>query len=222
MTTRTYNQYCGVAEAMDVIGERWTMLVLRDLLPGPQRFKDLADRQPAMATDLLTDRLRRLELVGLVRRVPLPTPARGSMYQLTERGEQIRPLMGELARLGATWLPPAASSNRRFDAAWALATVGEHFGTIAPTEVGLQVTCEGSTVSLVVRRDKSICLRYGALPGAEVSITGPTLSVLGILLGRRPFDSAAAAHVDISGTKSDVKAWIAALRAAAPESLLVD
>src|SRR2546421_5058094 len=83
---RSYEQFCPLARALDVLGERWTLLVVRELLLGPRRFSDLRAHLPGIAPALLTQRLRDLEAAGLVRRAELPPPAARTVYELTERG----------------------------------------------------------------------------------------------------------------------------------------
>jgi DNA-binding HxlR family transcriptional regulator len=99
-STRQYAQYCPVARSLDVLGERWTLLVVRDLLMGPQRYTDLREGLPGIATDLLTARLRALEQAGYVRRRRLPRPASVSVYELTDAGQALAPLVLQLARTG--------------------------------------------------------------------------------------------------------------------------
>src|SRR5262245_66302265 len=99
-TRRGYGQFCAVARALDVVGERWTLLIVRDLMISPKRYTDLRDGLPGIATDLLTARLRTLEEAGLVRRRTLPRPAPASVYELTERGALLGPVVGSLARVG--------------------------------------------------------------------------------------------------------------------------
>jgi DNA-binding HxlR family transcriptional regulator len=214
VTSRSYHQHCGVAEALDVLGERWTLLILRDLLPGPQRFTDLARRQPGMGTDLLTSRLRRLEEHDLVERVPLPAPANGSMYQLTERGDDVRPVLAALARLGATWLPTTPTGRRRYDASWALTTIAEHLGDRAPTALGLTVTCDGHHHSLVVADDGTTSSVYGDLLDPAVRIEGPTRNILAVLFGR--VARSEEPDVQITGDDADIDAWLDAIAHAVP------
>jgi DNA-binding HxlR family transcriptional regulator len=102
---RSYEQYCAVAKALDLIGERWSLLVLRDLVHlGPRRFSDLRDGLPGIGANLLTQRLRRLEREGLVRRTPLSPPARGVVYELTELGAALEPTIIELGRWGGRFM----------------------------------------------------------------------------------------------------------------------
>ncbi|WP_328778920.1 winged helix-turn-helix transcriptional regulator [Streptomyces canus] len=92
---RTYGQLCGVARAMDLLGERWTVLIVRELLLGPKRFKDLLERMPTIGPNRLTGRLQGLAEHGIVRRTTLPAPAGVAAYELTEFGEGLRaPLVG--------------------------------------------------------------------------------------------------------------------------------
>ncbi|HEV2643341.1 MAG TPA: helix-turn-helix domain-containing protein, partial [Candidatus Elarobacter sp.] len=86
MTTRAYGQYCGFARALEVVGERWALLVVRDLLVGPKRFTDLLNGLPGIPSNILTARLKELENAGVARRRVLPRPARAVVYELTEYG----------------------------------------------------------------------------------------------------------------------------------------
>jgi DNA-binding HxlR family transcriptional regulator len=109
---RGYGQYCAVATALDLIGERWTLLIARDLLIGPKRYTDLREGLPGIATDLLTARLRTLEAAGLVRRRTLPKPAPATVYELTERGQALGPVVASLAQLGFSLLPEPSDDAR--------------------------------------------------------------------------------------------------------------
>lgn len=104
---RTYADLCGVARALDVLGERWALLVVRDLLLGPKRFTDLRTSLPGVSPDVLSQRLRELEAAGVVRRATLPPPAAARVYELTERGHELRPLVLELGRWGSRAAIPA-------------------------------------------------------------------------------------------------------------------
>src|SRR5882762_3594468 len=92
-TKRTYGDRCGVARALDLVGERWALLVVRELLLGPKRFTDLRAGLPHVSPDILAQRLRELEDTGIVRRGTLPPPAASRIYELTERGHELEPLV---------------------------------------------------------------------------------------------------------------------------------
>jgi DNA-binding HxlR family transcriptional regulator len=100
-TMRTYCDGCAAAHALDLIGERWALLVVRELLLGPKRFTDLRAGLPGVSPNVLAQRLRELELAGVVRRRKLPPPAASRVYELTEWGEELEPVVTQLGRWGA-------------------------------------------------------------------------------------------------------------------------
>ena len=105
MPPRNYGQFCAIATALDTIGERWTLLIVRELLTGPKRYSDLLDGLPGIPTDVLATRLRRLESEGLVEREVLPPPAASKVYALTASGLTLEPVVAALARWGMGRLP---------------------------------------------------------------------------------------------------------------------
>src|SRR5437763_9024057 len=105
MAGRSYGQFCAIASALDIVGERWTLLIVRELLTGPKRYSDLLDGLPGIPTDMLAARLRRLEDEGLVERQVLPRPAASKVYALTAAGLSLEPVIGALARWGMGRLP---------------------------------------------------------------------------------------------------------------------
>jgi DNA-binding HxlR family transcriptional regulator len=109
-TTRSYGDGCPIARALDVIGERWALLVVRELLLGAQRFSDLRRALPGASTNMLTDRLRELEARGVVRRRTLPPPAASSVYELTERGHDLEPVLDAIGSWGSAEPRPELSS----------------------------------------------------------------------------------------------------------------
>ncbi len=109
---KPYNEYCPVAHALDLVGERWSLLVVRELQHGPLRYSDLHERLPRCSTNLLADRLKSLEAGGVVRKRRLAPPAASTVYELTEEGEGLRPVLAALARWGARTLgPPGAETE---------------------------------------------------------------------------------------------------------------
>ncbi len=107
MGRREYAQPCGLACALDQVGERWSLLVVRELMLGPLRFSDLAREIGGAPTDVLTKRLRALEASGVVRRRELEPPASGTAYELTELGRELERPLFELGRWGLNFLDPA-------------------------------------------------------------------------------------------------------------------
>ncbi|MEO3889493.1 winged helix-turn-helix transcriptional regulator [Nonomuraea sp. B5E05] len=101
MTAREYGQFCGLARALEMVGERWTLLIVRNLLSGPQRYTDLRKGLPAIPTNILAARLKQLEEAGLAVRRALPHPERAVVYELTDYGLQLQPALIALGRWGA-------------------------------------------------------------------------------------------------------------------------
>lgn len=101
MPDHRYHQYCALARALDVAGDRWTLLIVRELVPGPRRFTDLLDGLPGVSRNLLTDRLRDLEREGIVSRQELPPPAARQVYNLTDDGRDLAAATGPLIAWGA-------------------------------------------------------------------------------------------------------------------------
>jgi DNA-binding HxlR family transcriptional regulator len=98
---RTYGQFCGFARALEVVGERWALMVIRDLTVSPRRFTDLRRGLPGIPTNILAARLKELELAGVVRRRILPRPAASVVYELTEYGAELEDVVLALGRWGA-------------------------------------------------------------------------------------------------------------------------
>jgi DNA-binding HxlR family transcriptional regulator len=103
---KRFDQYCPIAHALSLIGERWSLLVVRELLKGPRRYTDLAAGLPGIGTNILASRLRALEDGGVIRRRKLPPPAASTVYELTEYGEDLDEAMHALARWGIRTLGP--------------------------------------------------------------------------------------------------------------------
>jgi len=101
MTSRSYGQFCGFARALELVGERWTLLVVRDLVLGPKRFTELRRGLPRIPTNILSARLKELEDAGVLRRRVLPRPAAGVVYELTGYGQELEDIVLRLGLWGA-------------------------------------------------------------------------------------------------------------------------
>ena len=117
MPEHRYQQYCALARALDVAGDRWTLLIVRDLAPGPRRFTDLIDGLPGISRNLLTERLRALERDGIVARQELPPPAARQVYELTNDGRDLAEAMAGLIAWGSRRLGNRKSTES-FRARW--------------------------------------------------------------------------------------------------------
>ncbi|WP_406281161.1 winged helix-turn-helix transcriptional regulator [Nocardia sp. NBC_00881] len=130
--SRVYGQNCGLARALDVLGERWTLLVIRELNMGPRRYKDLVETLPGMGTNLLAARLKTLEAAKVIRPVLLPPPASVRAYELTEFGKQLRPMLAQLAVWGLQ-LDVADDDDAESRASWTLLPM---VATADPVKIG--------------------------------------------------------------------------------------
>jgi DNA-binding HxlR family transcriptional regulator len=217
---RSYEQYCPLACALDLVGERWTLLIVRDLLAGPKRYTDLHRGLPGLATDLLTERLRKLEDAGVVRRRKLPPPAAAVVYELTERGLELGPAVLGLARFGLGLLgePSAgdipASPDRfalllrvLFDAAGAPAEPETWVFEGGGVPVGVTVSRDG----LEVHPDARDLPRE---PSARFLTDVPT--ALGLVLGRVQPDALADGRLAVEGDASALNRLRSAFPGAAP------
>ncbi|MFI5690706.1 winged helix-turn-helix transcriptional regulator [Kribbella sp. NPDC051586] len=150
--SRSYQQFCGLARALDAIGDRWSLLIVRELLPGPQRYGELAASLDGIATNLLADRLRSLESTGIIERRPGRT--RGVVYSLTPWGAQLREPVESLVR----WSAPLMATGRReadmFHPRWlavALPALLHDKRATRPVELGIQA----AGLFLTLRIDKT-------------------------------------------------------------------
>src|SRR6266852_4345473 len=109
---KSYQQYCSVARALDVVGDRWVLLIVRELLAfGPSRYSDLKRGLPGIATNLLAERLKVMEADGLIERYDAPPPVGTNLYQLTERGRELQDVLHALARWGLERMPAGAQAQ---------------------------------------------------------------------------------------------------------------
>jgi DNA-binding HxlR family transcriptional regulator len=103
---KTYGHYCPIAHSLGIVGERWTLLVVRELMYGAKRYTDLVDHLPGIGTNILALRLKELEAAGIVEKKKLPPPYASTVYELTPAGHELRPVLHELARFGARLMGP--------------------------------------------------------------------------------------------------------------------
>jgi DNA-binding HxlR family transcriptional regulator len=111
---RSYSQYCPIAHALDLVGERWALLIVRELINGPLRYTDLAERLSGIGTNILAARLRDLEAGGILRKRRLPPPAASQVYELTEHGAGLEHVLHSLARWGARTMGPPGEGDELY------------------------------------------------------------------------------------------------------------
>jgi DNA-binding HxlR family transcriptional regulator len=129
---RRYEQYCPMAHALDLVGDRWALLIVRELMHGPKRYTDLVEHLHGIGTNILAARLRDLEGNGVVSRRTLPPPAASKIYELTDYGRELRPAMRELALWGARSLGPPTDGDELF-AGWLSNAMDIVMASVAPT-----------------------------------------------------------------------------------------
>jgi DNA-binding HxlR family transcriptional regulator len=128
---KRYDAYCPVAHALGLVGERWALLVVLELMHGPKRYTDLAESLPGIGTNILASRLRDLEAHGIVAKRTLPPPAASRVYELTEYGQGLRPAIRELALWGARSLGPPTDSDELFPG-WLANALDTVLASVAP------------------------------------------------------------------------------------------
>lgn len=201
---RSYQQFCGLAAALDVVGERWALLIVRDLAPGPRRFTDLFDGLPGIATDVLADRLRSLESAGAVERVDLKHPAPARLYGLTERGKELARIAGELAGWGLPLLAGESVRTHRRNPAWALQMVARSYrGGLPDGEYRWSI---GGQHLRIVLLDGRATMAYGHGDGtALVTVTCSDADFFALLGRRQETRLSEGVHVDgMSAEEADV------------------
>jgi len=173
VSSRTYQQYCPLAHALDVVGERWSLLIVRELLGGPKRYTDLQNGLGAISPTLLANRLDELEAAGVIEQLVLPPPAARTVYALTDEGRRLGPALSELTRWGMRRLPepdPDQAPGARMAARTALLAYAR------PDRLGVEsrtyrVTIDDEPFTLTVK-DGSVQLADGPPPGgADLHIT---------------------------------------------------
>jgi DNA-binding HxlR family transcriptional regulator len=210
--TRSYGQYCGVARALEIVGERWALLIVRDLLVGPRRFSDLRRGLPKIPTNILTDRLRELEEAGIVRRRALPRPAGGTAYELTEYGGDLEGVVLALGRWGARSL----GTPRPAEIATADSLIMALRTTFQPDAArGLRASYELRVGGVVIHArvdDGALSTGAGPLPAADlVLITAAPLRPL--LAGEiDPATALAEGHLQIDGDRALLDRFVTLFR----------
>lgn len=176
---RTYSDACGIARALDLVGDRWTLLVVRELLLGAKRYTDLIKGLGRIAPDILVQRLRDLEAGGLARRVTAPGPGRVQVYELTERGQELQPVLRELGRFGSSEAMPVGELVFSPDAAAiALRTMfdPQRAGNLRTTCV---LTLDGEPFTVAITRGNLDLRRGGGgTPEAALMTTPAVLAAL--------------------------------------------
>jgi DNA-binding HxlR family transcriptional regulator len=215
---RSYGDSCGIARALDLVGERWALLVVRELVLGPKRFTDLRAGLPGCSPDVLAQRLRDLEQVGVVRRKTLPPPLSARVYELTEWGRELEPVLLSLGRWGSrSPLPPEPPALGIDALVVALKTMfdAERAGL---AEVSYQLRLGGQDFVVRVSAGKLGLWRGEAESPAATLQTDPgTLAAL-LWHGHSQNGALAAGSLRIEGSKREARRFLRMFPPAAPAS----
>jgi DNA-binding HxlR family transcriptional regulator len=189
-TMRTYGDRCGVARALDVVGERWALLVVRELVLGPKRFSDLRSGLRGVAPDVLSQRLRELEGAGVVRRATLPPPRGTRVYELTAWGQELEPLVIGLGRWGSRAPFPGGDAELGTDAfVIALKTLFDP-AAAGDLDAEIELRLGDDRFRAVVEEGRFTAAR-GETENPDAAVAGDPATLAGVFWHGRPLDDVA-------------------------------
>ena len=199
---RSYGQYCGVAHALELVGERWALLIVRDLILGPKRFTDLRLGLPRIPTNVLTTRLKELEESGVVQRRALPRPAASVVYELTDYGSQLEDIVLRLGAWGVQSMgDPKPEDILTADGAVLALRTAVHPELLDDTErIGYQLRI-GEVLVYAVLGDGELQAGAGPLAEPDLVITMAEFATFKPLLTRQlnPAEAVATGTVQLDG-----------------------
>ena len=190
---KSYAQYCGVARALDVVGDRWSLLIVRELLTrGPSRYSDLRLHLPGIATNVLASRLKELESAGVIMRTFSAPPAPAALFALTERGQALEPVLMAVAEWGdPLLLKPAKADAVRTH--WLTLPARLHLKDHAPWSAPVTIAVRTGDATMIVEAEGgNVRVRMGDPAHAHATLTGSPHLVVGVLSGGMTLADAAA------------------------------
>jgi len=215
---REYGQYCGLAHALDVVGGRWSLLIVRDLLTGPKRFKDLEAGLAGIPTNVLSARLKELEDFGVIRRQVLPRPAKGVGYELTPYGRELEEPLVKLGLWGARSLGPLTAGQPISIDGLALALRAMfHPDVAADLTRSYELTLDGRPLRISVDGG-SLAISAGPAPEdgpgpADVTLAATPSQFVRLLTGQVPIDDAIAdGQLAVTGSKAEARRFFKVFR----------
>ena len=216
MADKVYGQYCGLAKALDLVGERWTMLIIRELAFGPRRFSDLVEGLPGISTAVLTERVNRLEAAQLIIRRTLPPPAASKVYELTEDGRDLARAIVPLAAWGVRIL--AANRRKRTEAfrpAWGLLFLSETFDASSARGVHdvYELHIDDSVISVIVDDGKLQVIEGPSGRPVDVEVHVDTTTFLDVGVGRlRGRDAIRQGKLRLVGSEAALRRYASIIR----------
>jgi DNA-binding HxlR family transcriptional regulator len=200
---RSYGQHCAVAKTLDVVGNRWALLIVRELMVGPRRFGDLMDALSGIGTNLLAKRLRELQQAGVVGKRTLPPPAGSTVYELSERGSGLAPAILTLAHWGTPLLGPLRRGEQ-FRTHWLVIAGQAAFRPEAAREVEISCELRASETDASYFRiaDGQFEINEGPLAEPDLVLCGRPTSLIELLAGQVSPRQALANGVQLKGKRS--------------------
>jgi DNA-binding HxlR family transcriptional regulator len=197
---RSYNEYCAIAKSLDVVGDRWTLLIVRELaFQGASRYTDLRNGLPGIASNLLAERLRELEHAGVITREDAPPPVATTLFRLAPRGEELRPVLEGLFR----WGMPLMAEQKPDDAVrshWLAGALGTMLNDRQPDAPPVTVELHTGDQPIVLQaQNGTVRTRLGSAENPDVTLAGPPMPIMGLLLGRLELVDAKARGVSVQG-----------------------
>jgi DNA-binding HxlR family transcriptional regulator/putative sterol carrier protein len=199
--SRKYDDPCGIARALDVIGDRWALLVVRELVFGPKRFLQLRAGLRTVSPNVLSQRLRDLEAAGVVRQDELAPPADVTVYELTERGRALEPVLLELGRWGSQE-PITTSRELTPDALLvALKTAFDPSAATAEGKVSYELNIDGKRFTVVVSGG-GVAISRGPSDHPAATFSGDVATMRAVAFGREPIGTAEmAGRLEVTGDR---------------------
>ena len=197
---RSYGQYCSIAKALDVVGDRWTLLIVRELLiRGACRYTDLRNGLPGIATNLLSDRIRELESAGLIRREDAPPPIATTLFHLTEAGAELLPVLDAIGRWGLRYMIEPAESDE-FRGHWFTFPVSfflhDRDPDGPPASIELRTASDPAVIEI---SGGSAHTRLGTAAAPDLILQGEPQLILALLAGQLTAAEAAGRGLQING-----------------------
>lgn len=197
---KSYNQYCAVARALDIVGDRWTLLIIRELLlQGACRFTDLKNGLPGIATNLLSDRIRELEQHGLIARRDAPPPIGTNVIELTERGVQLKDLINNLALWGVTLMDEREESDA-FQPQWFEFPIRKFLSTAKLDSDTLTIgfySPEGKAYAVLSKNDIHFFTKVARK--TDLALSGAPDLIMSVLAKKRSLEQAQRLGLQVDG-----------------------
>ena len=210
MRSRSYHQLCGLAYALDIVGERWTLLIIRELMPGPRRFTDLMAGLPGISTNLLSGRLKSLEEQGIIHQRVLPPPAGSTVYELTPLGKSLEEALLELGKWGSQFVPPSPTDDTLLHLGSYALTLKTFFEPERAKGVNeaYELHIDGEVLQVRIKEGE-IHVRQGEALEADMTLYADILTYMGLLRGQiRPAEALAKGLIRVEGNPAALNRFL--------------